>query len=253
MNSIAVYQHENVDVIDSRQVAEMIGKPHNDLMKSIRVYCKHLTEGDTEGDFSLSGFFVESTYEDSTGRALPCFLITKKGCDMIANKLTGKKGTLFTAAYVTAFEQMRESLSPSPVAVLAPTTADYLKAAQILAKCPQERLNQVEAVLEAAGIKCRPEQHRVFRKLRQYSEEERKDLAGKAKKAIKNSGRSLETVAKLTGLDIFEISECFYGWSEPHPEVSEHIIETLESAKRTWVYESDEGEGEEPWQHRSLV
>jgi len=41
---------------------------------------------------------------------MPCYLITKKGCDMIANKLTGRKGVLFTAAYVTAFEEMRSRL-----------------------------------------------------------------------------------------------------------------------------------------------
>ena len=29
---------------------------------------------------------------------------------MVANKLTGQKGVLFTAAYVTAFEQMRERI-----------------------------------------------------------------------------------------------------------------------------------------------
>ena len=30
---------------------------------------------------------------------------------MVANKLTGRKGVLFTAAYVTAFEQMRAALA----------------------------------------------------------------------------------------------------------------------------------------------
>lgn len=38
-------------------------------------------------------------------------MITKKGCDMIANKMNGKKGVLFTAAYVTAFEEMRQALT----------------------------------------------------------------------------------------------------------------------------------------------
>ena len=34
---------------------------------------------------------------------------------MIANKLTGKKGVLFTAAYVTAFEEMAEQLKADHV------------------------------------------------------------------------------------------------------------------------------------------
>lgn len=52
-----------------------------------------------------------STYIDSKGETRPCYLITKKGCDMIANKLTGEKGVLFTAAYVTAFEAMKRELA----------------------------------------------------------------------------------------------------------------------------------------------
>ena len=44
----------------------------------------------------------------------PNDLITQKGCDMIANKLTGKKGVLFTAAYVSAFEDMQKALPVQP-------------------------------------------------------------------------------------------------------------------------------------------
>ncbi len=104
------FQLTNVDgefYADSREVAEKIERPHYELLKSIRKYCEFLTEG----EIPVSEYFVPAEYEDSTGRNLPCYLITKKGCDMIANKLTGKKGILFTAAYVTAFEKMRDQIS----------------------------------------------------------------------------------------------------------------------------------------------
>lgn len=97
-------------VIDSREVAEMVEKNHKDLLRDIRGYIK-IMEKFTERNFAPSDFFIEATYQDSTGRELPRFLITKKGCDMIANKLTGEKGVLFTAAYVTAFEEMRQALT----------------------------------------------------------------------------------------------------------------------------------------------
>lgn len=96
-------------VIDSREVAEMVEKNHKDLLRDIRGYIK-IMEKFTERNFAPSDFFIPSTYQDSTGRELPCYLITKKGCDMIANKLTGEKGVLFTAAYVTAFEDMKRAL-----------------------------------------------------------------------------------------------------------------------------------------------
>ncbi|MCX8167304.1 MAG: Rha family transcriptional regulator, partial [Candidatus Micrarchaeota archaeon] len=44
------------------------------------------------------------------GKERPCYLLTKKGCDMVANKMTGEKGVLFTAKYVTKFEEMEKQL-----------------------------------------------------------------------------------------------------------------------------------------------
>lgn len=92
---------------DSREVAEMVNKPHNDLMKSIRTYCEYLGQG----DFPQSQFFIESTYFNSQNKEQPCYLLTRKGCDMVANKMTGEKGVLFTATYVTKFEEMERQLA----------------------------------------------------------------------------------------------------------------------------------------------
>lgn len=110
MEELQVINHNNVDVIDSREVAEMIGKEHRNLIRDIRGYVE-IIENSTELKIEPSDFFIQNTYMDSTGRTLPCYLLTKKGCDMVANKMTGEKGVLFTAAYVTAFEEMREKLS----------------------------------------------------------------------------------------------------------------------------------------------
>jgi Rha family phage regulatory protein len=113
MNDLQVFTHDNVDVVDSRAVAEMVGKNHRDLMRSIHGYID-VMEKSTERNFAPSDFFIPRTYKDSTGRTLPCYLLTKKGCDMVANKMTGEKGVLFTAAYVTAFESMRKSGASGP-------------------------------------------------------------------------------------------------------------------------------------------
>nr|DAG39531.1 MAG TPA: hypothetical protein [Bacteriophage sp.] len=107
MQQLKAVSYNGMIVVESRQVAAAIDKPHNDLMKSIRNYCDVLNAG----DFSLVDFFIPSTYKDGKGETRPCYLLTKKGCDMVANKMTGEKGVLFTAAYVTAFEKMRETLA----------------------------------------------------------------------------------------------------------------------------------------------
>lgn len=107
MNGLKVQDFHGKQVIDSRDVAQMVEREHNALLKSIRQYADYLAEGEiAQGDF-----FIESTYLDGNNQPRPNFLITKKGCDMIANKTTGKKGVLFTAAYVSAFEEMRQVLT----------------------------------------------------------------------------------------------------------------------------------------------
>lgn len=95
-------QNTEIPMIDSREVAEMINRPHNDLLKDIRRFIAFLGEG----DFSQSSFFIESTYKNQQNKMQPCYLLTKMGCEMVANKMTGQKGVLFTAAYVQKFNEM---------------------------------------------------------------------------------------------------------------------------------------------------
>jgi len=106
MNNLTVLNLSGKLVTDSREVAEVTNKPHNDLMKSIRTYIEYLGQG----NFPHSDFFIESTYFNSQNKEQPCYLLTKKGCDMVANKMTGEKGILFTAEYVTQFEEMEQTL-----------------------------------------------------------------------------------------------------------------------------------------------
>lgn len=98
MNELSIITHNGVETVDSREIAEMVGKNHKELLRDIRNYAE-IIENSTECNFALSNFFIESSYKDPTGRTLPCYLLTKKGCDMVANKMTGEKGVLFTAGY----------------------------------------------------------------------------------------------------------------------------------------------------------
>lgn len=104
MNQLKVVSNNGQLVTDSRDVAKMIGKEHKELMRSIRQYSGILTSADLR---SLD-FFIPDYYQDAKKEQRPCFLLTKKGCDMVANKMTGEKGVLFTAEYVTRFEEMEK-------------------------------------------------------------------------------------------------------------------------------------------------
>lgn len=109
MNLMVLEKQASPMVIDSREVSEMTGKRHDHLLRDINGYVEIL-QNSTAPNFGVSDFFVPDSYQDSTGRTLPCYLLTKKGCDMVANKMTGEKGVLFTAYYVSRFEAMEREL-----------------------------------------------------------------------------------------------------------------------------------------------
>lgn len=93
--------------IASMDVAKMVtGKEHKNLMRDIRSYVAELAELKIEpGDF-----FKESTYKDANNQTRPCYNVTKKGCEFIAHKLTGVKGTEFTAKYINRFHDMEDRI-----------------------------------------------------------------------------------------------------------------------------------------------
>lgn len=94
-------------VLDSREVAEMVGMRHADLMRNIDHYIEVSSEN---AKLRSQNFFIERTYKtDGNNKTYKRYDITKKGCEMVANKLTGEKGILFTAEYVERFNQMEQA------------------------------------------------------------------------------------------------------------------------------------------------
>ena len=81
----------------SLEIAQLTGKPHNDIMKAIRKM-EPAWEKVTQGNFSLS------TYQDSTGRKLPCYSLTKEECLYIATKFNDEA----RARLVIRWKQLEE-------------------------------------------------------------------------------------------------------------------------------------------------
>lgn len=136
MNELTVLDYQGAKVIDSREVAEMTGKEHKELMRSIRKYSGILTSANLR---SLD-YFIPSEYTDAKKEMRPCYLLTKIGCDMIGNKMTGTQGVLFTAAYVKQFEEMQQTLN-TPVAL---TEKEQLKAAMRLSLETSEEIEVIK-------------------------------------------------------------------------------------------------------------
>ncbi len=95
-------------------------------------------------------FFWESTYEDSKGETRPCYRITKKGCEFIAHKLTGTKGTAFTARYINRFHEM-EDVILNKVAVQQ-TGNTGLEQLQAAVKAQEKMLESINRKLSGSMV-----------------------------------------------------------------------------------------------------
>lgn len=107
-------QNMTNNTITSMEVAEMVGKDHNKLLRDIREYCNQLSLS----NIGQSDFFTESSRITERGKEYPCYDVTKKGCEFIAHKLTGIKGTEFTAKYINRFHEMEDKLSVRKLSAL---------------------------------------------------------------------------------------------------------------------------------------
>ena len=92
--------------LDSREVAKMVGMRHADLMRNIDRYIEVMGQN---AKLRSDDFFIKQTYTAGTGKQYKRYDITKQGCEMVANKLTGEKGILFTAEYVKRFNEMEQA------------------------------------------------------------------------------------------------------------------------------------------------
>ncbi len=149
-------EQNGVFYVDSRQVAEITDKRHGNLVRDIEYYISAISEN---SDLISQDFFIESSYKvDGNNKSYKCYLLTKKGCDMVANKMTGEKGVLFTAAYIDKFYEMEKKLHEQS------TPSEYqLRALDIKEK--ELSLRESELYLRIADSVSVPEYKQIMNSL----------------------------------------------------------------------------------------
>lgn len=133
----------NTETITSIEVAQMINKEHAKLLRDIHRYINQIEKineskiGQTKIGFT--DFFIESTYVTSQNKTQPCYNVTHKGCEFIANKLTGIKGTEFTARYVNRFHELEENNTINSITTTMNTMSQAITTlAQTMAQMQQD-------------------------------------------------------------------------------------------------------------------
>ena len=91
-------------LVDSRWVAEKLGKTHNMVLRDIR---NLLEDGGFSKEFSLCNF-AQSTYKNSRGKSYPCYAMTLTGFMALMSRYNSKESDAITEVYLTKFADMEE-------------------------------------------------------------------------------------------------------------------------------------------------
>lgn len=152
MKNLIIRNFKGINVTNSREVAEMIEKEHKNLIRDIRNYAEVLQGS----KLSSENFFIESEYINSRNQKQPCYLLTKQGCEMVANKMTGEKGILFTATYVEAFNKMEQNLKPTCIEDVLISSLQEMKAlkneVQAVKKTMEENKGEIQGIRDVVSL-----------------------------------------------------------------------------------------------------
>lgn len=195
MNALKVIEQNNEYFVDSREVAEMVKKNHAHLMRDIQNYESVLLQNP---NLDSQKYFIESTYKtEGNNKTYKHYLLTKKGCDMVANKMTGEKGILFTAMYVDAFHQMQEHIHQQTMN--APRT--QLEAIKMFVQIQEEQQafneriqNEVKGIRNIVGIETknwRNDTNNIIRAIAQHlgGGEQHQKVRAESYKVLEQKGR----------------------------------------------------------------
>ena len=129
MNGASVSNRVNSQCFDqqphmtSLEIAELAGKPHNDVMKAIRKM-EPAWEKIAQGNFSLG------SYRDANNQVRPCYDLTKRECLFIATKFNDEA----RARLVLRWEQLEmERLAKQPMKLLTTAQEVLLESENIVA------------------------------------------------------------------------------------------------------------------------
>ncbi|MBY2242539.1 phage regulatory protein/antirepressor Ant [Clostridioides difficile] len=100
------------NTITTLEIADMLEINHWEVLRKLEGTEKTKGIIDVLGsnNFVVTDYFIKTKYLSVQNKEMPCYKVTKLGCDFLANKFTGEKGIIFTARYVRRFNEMERVL-----------------------------------------------------------------------------------------------------------------------------------------------
>lgn len=131
MNEIVYRGKSNQPLTNSKLVAEVFEKPHDNVLKAIR---KILQGGVVKNN--ETSMFEETTYiNEQNKQSYPMFIMNQDGFTLLAMGFNGKKAMEFKLKYIEAFNKMKKEIESSKPSL----PQNYLEALKSLVKAEEER------------------------------------------------------------------------------------------------------------------
>lgn len=131
MNEIVYRGESNQPLTNSKLVAEVFEKPHDNVLKAIR---KILQGGVVKNN--ETSMFEETTYiNEQNKQSYPMFIMNQDGFTLLAMGFNGKKAMEFKLKYIEAFNKMKKEIESSKPSL----PQNYLEALKSLVKAEEER------------------------------------------------------------------------------------------------------------------
>lgn len=150
-----VFKGQNDQVLtNSLLVAEKFGKRHADVIRSID---NILNTEDELLNAKMRLAFVSTTYEDSTGKSNPAYIMNQKGFSILVMGWNGIKALKFKNEFYDAFEAMERSLkeikTPQTYAEALRRLADEVEAKEQIQYQLEQKTEQLDESKEWYSIK----------------------------------------------------------------------------------------------------
>ena len=146
----AVELKDGKAVTTSLKIAEVFGKRHDHVLKSIRSL-------DCCDDFRAPNF-REAEYTDAQGKPRPMFFVTRDGFTLLAMGFTGKAAMHFKVSYIEAFNAMERTIKesspdklPTPEVLMATLCTEMERRIKAEAERDEYRRN-LQRIALASGL-----------------------------------------------------------------------------------------------------
>lgn len=143
---IDVHAQGGILVTTSRNVAEVFGKNHKDVLRDIRNVLSSLP--DTSNNWGMRNFALTPYTDPQNKQTYDEYLITKDGLTLLVMGYTGETAMRFKLAYIQRFNEMEQALKSQAERVNADQVQQLMSRAQFLLNIVGIEGNQMALALD---------------------------------------------------------------------------------------------------------